>query len=410
MSKPRNLPLGSIRTDGETQPRVKTNYEAVDEYAEVMRAKPKRHNFPPLDVFWDGASYWLVSGFQRYLAAQQAGLREFACEVHEGTLEDARWFASATNQDHGVRRSNEDKRKAAEMALLLRPKESNRAIAEHCGVSESMVRDVRKELEASARIAQMRERYVTRNGATFTQKVPEKTHDETPAEPEQSDTLATIQDRIAEAIQADPEASDVAIAKELNIPADLVAGFRLQAFGEQTEDEGSETGTPDEAESEEESTTEPGPTPARRVVRDRVGIPIPDEMLPDWVACHGETQVLRAHLRAAARSLDALCNLPGGELLGKIVGLKVRGQKASYRSRQLDSLGEELRFNLPFACVCPYCHHAEQAGEGGDNSRCCRGVGWVSEKVWAGAPEEYRELVCRDFGAEKPGQEAEDES
>lgn len=396
MSKPRSLPLGSIRTDGDTQPRVKTDYEAVDEYAEVMRAKPKRHKFPPLDVFWDGESYWLVSGFQRFLAAQKAGLKEFACEVHEGTLADARWFAAATNQDHGVRRSNEDKRKAAEMALILRPKESNRAIAEHCGVSEGLVRDARKELEASAQITQMREREVQRGGTTYTQKVPEKTPD---PEPEQSDTLATIKDRIAEAIQADPEASDVAIAKALNIPADLVAGFRLQAFGEQTE-----------AESEEEYATDPEPTPAKQIVRDRVGIPIPDELLPDWVACYSETRVLRAHLRAAAKSLDALCNLPGAELLRLAVGQKVRGNKSAYRSTRLEVLAEELRYNLPFACVCPYCHHAERMRESRDKKQCCHGLPWVPEKVWTNAPEDYREEVRAAYGAVDVAPAVEDES
>jgi len=113
--------------------------------AEAMRAGAK---FPPIKVIFDGTTYWLIDGFHRVEAAHEAGLTEIAAEITPGTLEDAQWLCLAANQTHGLRRTNEDKRRAV-MAALQHPRSagmSSNAIAKHVGVSHTLVDDCRREL------------------------------------------------------------------------------------------------------------------------------------------------------------------------------------------------------------------------------------------------------------------------
>jgi hypothetical protein len=72
------------------------------------------------------------------------------CFVIAGTLEDARWAAAGANLGHGLKRDNKAKNAAAVLALVQRPRSSNEAVAEHCGVSHTMVSNVRRELAEAA--------------------------------------------------------------------------------------------------------------------------------------------------------------------------------------------------------------------------------------------------------------------
>lgn len=161
------LELKVIRIDGGTQSRVELNNTTVEEYSEAMADGA---SFPPVVVFFDGASYWLADGFHRYFGADQAGLECIAADVRNGTQADAQLFSFGVNSDHGLRRSNADKRKAVTGALQhpISCKWSDRQIAKHCGVSDRMVNGVRADL--SAKNSQIdSSRTVTRNGTTYTQ-------------------------------------------------------------------------------------------------------------------------------------------------------------------------------------------------------------------------------------------------
>ena len=133
----KDLPLDSIRLDGGTQPRVQINWDVVHEYAERMRAGD---HFPPVDVYFDGKDHWPSDGFHRIHAAREAEKPTVQAQVCEGTLDDALWISLGSNKNHGLRRSNEDKVHSVEQALKTRPHLSDRAIAEHVGVSHEMVR------------------------------------------------------------------------------------------------------------------------------------------------------------------------------------------------------------------------------------------------------------------------------
>jgi len=146
----KSLLLSEIRIDGGTQMRVEIDQEYVEELADVLRGGGK---LPNAVVFHDGAHYWLGGGFHRYIGHEKAGIPAMPCEVRVGTQRDAIIFAAGDNSDHGLRRSNEDKRKA--VTALLTDEQwsqaSNRWVAEQCKVGDQLVATVREEIEAGAR-------------------------------------------------------------------------------------------------------------------------------------------------------------------------------------------------------------------------------------------------------------------
>ena len=103
------IAIKDIRLDGGTQPRATIDFEAVFDYMDAMADGAK---FPPVVVFYDGASYWLADGFHRVKAAEQAGVDEIACELHQGTQQDAQWYSFGANKTNGLRRTNDDKHRA----------------------------------------------------------------------------------------------------------------------------------------------------------------------------------------------------------------------------------------------------------------------------------------------------------
>ena len=150
--KRKSIKLDKIRLDGGTQPRAGINATLVAEYAYLMEAG--NADFPPPIVFFDGVDYWLADGFHRWHATNKLGVDGLYCEIHEGTVEDARWYSYAANQAHGQRRSNADRAKAVK-AALLHPKGvgmSNVEIAVYVGVDEKTVRKYRDELELTSDI------------------------------------------------------------------------------------------------------------------------------------------------------------------------------------------------------------------------------------------------------------------
>jgi ParB-like chromosome segregation protein Spo0J len=136
------LKFSQIRIDGGTQMRVSINQDKVSEYAEKMREEAV---FPPIKVMFDGTVYWLYDGFHRYFAAQSAGFNAIQVDYKPGTMEDAQDLALRANNEHGLPRTNEDKRKAVETALSYErhAKKSDREIGRLCDVSHTLVAAVR---------------------------------------------------------------------------------------------------------------------------------------------------------------------------------------------------------------------------------------------------------------------------
>ncbi|WP_193315616.1 hypothetical protein [Janthinobacterium aquaticum] len=170
MAEISNLPIATISIDGGTQSRVALNEATVAEYAEVIRLGGE---LPPVVVFNDGASdgLWLADGFHRFHAHRAAGAMDIACDVRVGTKRDAILHSAGANASHGLRRTNEDKRRAV-MTLLADPEWSSWTqgkIAEACGVSREFVSRLSTSAPSSCVRSQDATRTVERNGVTYQQ-------------------------------------------------------------------------------------------------------------------------------------------------------------------------------------------------------------------------------------------------
>ena len=166
------IPVSHIRRIREIQSRVEMNGETVQEYTAAMK---DGEQFPPIVVFPDGnGGYVVADGFHRLNAAKNAKLETIAAEVHDGGPRDAILYSAGANIRHGLRRSNDDKRRA--VLMLLEDTEwsrwSNREIARRTGVSDPTVAKYREELSAKNSQIDMFDdtRTVTRNGTTYEMK------------------------------------------------------------------------------------------------------------------------------------------------------------------------------------------------------------------------------------------------
>jgi len=148
------IDIADIRTDGGTQMRAGLNAETVEEYRQWLDELARKQNglldMPPVIVYHDGETYWLADGFHRLEAWKQHGSLPTAvhADLRSGTRRDAVLHAAGANADHGLRRTNADKRRSVE--VLLRDDEwakwSDGEIARKCMVSQNFVSTMRREL------------------------------------------------------------------------------------------------------------------------------------------------------------------------------------------------------------------------------------------------------------------------
>jgi hypothetical protein len=137
-----------IRLDGGTQARADIDLNTVESYKQSME---DGCIFPNVIVFFDGKDYWLADGFHRLAAKKACGLEHISVDFRDGTREDAVLFAAGANQRNGLRRTNADKRRAVELLLACDRwrRNSDRWIAEKCGVGNDLVGAVRKQVSES---------------------------------------------------------------------------------------------------------------------------------------------------------------------------------------------------------------------------------------------------------------------
>jgi hypothetical protein len=138
----KKIKLSDLRIDGGTQMRENIDQPTVYRYLEDMK---NGDVFPHMMAFYDGSSYWLVNGFHRYHAYKLLNIKEIEIEYKPGTLQEAINYACGANHDHGLQRTNKDKRLAIKRALEnpLNEKATNYEIAKICHVSQPMVAAMR---------------------------------------------------------------------------------------------------------------------------------------------------------------------------------------------------------------------------------------------------------------------------
>ena len=138
------ISIFDIVRDDKIQPRVEQKEEVIFEYAENLANGAE---FPPVDVFYDGETYWLADGFHRYEAYSLKNRETIPANVHEGGRREAIIHAAGSNATHGIPRSNADKRRVVENMLKDSEFniESDNTIAEWCKVSQPFVSKMRNE-------------------------------------------------------------------------------------------------------------------------------------------------------------------------------------------------------------------------------------------------------------------------
>lgn len=142
-----NIKIDQIDFDLSMQSRAKMDESVIAEYAEAITEGAK---FPPITVFHDSATYWLADGFHRYFAHKKIGALDINADVAVGTKRDATLYSCGANAEHGLRRTDADKRRA--ILRMLEDEEwgkwSNREIARHCGVHPTTVSRVKEDVAA----------------------------------------------------------------------------------------------------------------------------------------------------------------------------------------------------------------------------------------------------------------------
>jgi len=148
----KTINVNSIIIDKGTQSRAAISEETVTDYAEAMQAGDQ---FPPVITYFDGVDYYLADGFHRLHAVKRLGKTSIQADVRTGTLRDAILYSLGANRDHGLRRSNADKRKCVQ--TLLDDFEwgdlSVNEMARICGVSPQLVLAVKQEMDGGEKVS-----------------------------------------------------------------------------------------------------------------------------------------------------------------------------------------------------------------------------------------------------------------
>ena len=140
---PVKVRLADLDTKNAIQCRAKLNRSQIKRYRERMKASDR---FPPIEVFRIGGLLCITDGLHRVEAALALGLEAILCIIRDGTRTDAIKAALRANINHGVPRTNADKRNAVKLALETFPNLSHHQIAELCLVSQPFVGKVQKQL------------------------------------------------------------------------------------------------------------------------------------------------------------------------------------------------------------------------------------------------------------------------
>ena len=169
----RLVEIALVIADPDVQSRAQLDMLAVSEYRTALE---DGEQLPPITVFDDGMMFRVVDGFHRHAAHVALERPLINCDVRPGSKRAAILESAGSNQAHGVRRTNADKRRAIEM--VLRDDDgrqwSDRKIAAHCGADGNTVGKVRSALEATATIPEQPVRKSADGKAVAASKAPKQ--------------------------------------------------------------------------------------------------------------------------------------------------------------------------------------------------------------------------------------------
>lgn len=137
-----DIDLLSIIVDSSIQPRANTlDQSHVEDLKEAYLAKA---DIPPITVWkLPNGHNKLSQGFHRLEAANRAGMQKIPAIIKVGTEKDCLIDAMCSNQGHGLKRTNEDKRRCVTELLKAMPEWSDGLISQKAGVSQQFVSKIR---------------------------------------------------------------------------------------------------------------------------------------------------------------------------------------------------------------------------------------------------------------------------
>lgn len=152
---PDYIEMDDLTIDGTINPRangVDAGYvEELSQWLNESNGTGTPRDLPPIVAYKLPDSTILLSeGFHRVEAYARAGRTLIPVELRSGTREDAILNAAASNQSHGQRRTNEDKRLAVRLTLAIQPQWTDRRVANHVGVGHELVSKMRADAAAKA--------------------------------------------------------------------------------------------------------------------------------------------------------------------------------------------------------------------------------------------------------------------
>lgn len=189
MNLPDRVSLADLDITADAQPRA--GGLNPDHIADMVASLAGGADLPPVVVYRpaDGSAFFLSEGFHRAAAYTDAGRDDLPAVIRAGSREDAILNGMASNQGHGLKRTNADKRRAVEVVLGLHPEWSNRRVADHVGVDDKTVSSLRP--EATAELPQLPTKRVGKDGKE--RAVPSSAKAAERRRAEREDTLSKIE-------------------------------------------------------------------------------------------------------------------------------------------------------------------------------------------------------------------------
>lgn len=143
--KQTHISLAKIIVEDEIVARVELDDKYLFEIEQDIKDGAK---LPPITLFYDGTKHYLVDGLHRFQAAKNLKQEMIVADIREGNQRNAILFSCSANSEHGLRRTNNDKRKAVNK-MLADPEWSQWSdglIAKQCVVTQPFVSRVRRNL------------------------------------------------------------------------------------------------------------------------------------------------------------------------------------------------------------------------------------------------------------------------
>jgi len=253
-----------VRDDLNLQVRDGLDDRLVSTYAEYL------DDLPLVDVYEVEGAYLLIDGYHRVEAAVRCNRTEIDVHLYTGkSYYDAMWDAGAANARHGLRLGGHGRERLTINRLRAYPERSNRWVAKGIGVGKNYVERIRCQLETAKGeeridvytkllgedgITRPRVQTESRDAIAAAMAAAPTRSDRDIADQfdVSHDTVGAYRRReaVREALDADPEAADEAVATTAGVDPEFVAHVRKQIETPMGGGVVSETSSPEESEDE----------------------------------------------------------------------------------------------------------------------------------------------------------------